>query len=99
MVAVIALVIAGCASTPTPTPAIECHLEGGCDGVAAVAWQVLPPGAARTVIIQGRGLSLHAEVHACYPDGGYVLVDVMGPEQGPVDASIRSHGWSDPPCR
>jgi hypothetical protein len=53
----------------------------------------------------GRGLRIwHAEVHACWNDGAYRLIDVIGPidnMQPTIDevmASVREPPWDDPPC-
>jgi len=71
--------------------------------VVAAAEQVLPSGADSFVVDEGRGRgkALHAEVHACYPDGRYLLVDVfLGNLAGsPMTASIRAVPWETPPCR
>lgn len=93
------LLISGCTSL-APT-VVECQLTARCAEVLVQANMVIPPGAERISVNDGRARfeHFHAEVHACYPDGDYVLVDVMGLRQGPLDASIRSDGWSDPPCR
>ena len=94
-----ALVLSGC-SILTPV-VVDCQLQARCAEVIAQANQVLPQGAERISVNGGRARLgfFHAEVHACYRDGGYVLVDVLGAGQGPLSASIRNDGWSDPPCR
>jgi hypothetical protein len=51
---------------------------------------------ARLVVTVDRGPVLHVDVHACYPDGRYVLVDVVGDD---LVASVRADGWENPPCR
>ena len=48
------------------------------------------------VVTVDRGPVLHVDVHACYPDGRYVLVDVVGDD---LVASVRADGWENPPCR
>ena len=94
-----AVVLSGC-SIVNPV-VIDCELEARCAEVIAQANRVLPAGAEEISIGPGRAPpgAFHAEVHACYPDGGYLLVDVMGSEQRPLSASIRDVGWADPPCR
>ena len=92
------LVVSGCTLL---IPDVECSVPARCSEVVAQANQVLPPGPERIVVTVGRappGL-LHGEVHACYGDGRYILVDVIGSEQGALEASIRSDPPLDPPCR
>jgi len=93
------LVVCGCAS---PLPIIRCDLEAGCPQVVAAAESVLPSGAEALVVNPGRGgKAFHAEVHACYADGRYFLVDIFqGNLAGsPLTASIREVPWDTPPCR
>jgi hypothetical protein len=56
---------------------------------------VVPLGGARIVVTIDRGIGFHADAHICYPDGRYVLVDVMGDD---MQADVRSEGWEVPPC-
>lgn len=90
------VVLSGCTNPP---PTIDCQLATDCETVAAAARQVLPAGEATWVIVAGRGAPgvLHAEVHACYPDGRYLVVDVF--DGTGVQASLRNQTGSDPPCR
>lgn len=73
---------------------VECRVDR-CDEVLAAASRVIPPANSRWVVIWGRGLDFHAEVHACYDNGQYFLVDV----NGLMRAGLRDEPWSDPPCR
>jgi len=45
------------------------------------------------VVVWGRSpaRTWHAELHACYADGRYVLVDMIGPMNGTPSASDRSN--------
>ena len=93
------LVVSGCALL---IPEVDCDLPARCGEVVAQANQVLPRGPERILVTVGRSPPgvLHAEVHACYGDGRYILVDVIGSDQGgALDASIRSDPPVDPPCR
>jgi hypothetical protein len=101
---VVAVVISGCSPEPTVAPvAIDCQLAERCNQVVAAASTVLPTGSSRLVITEGRAPLgvFHAEVHACYPGGRYLLADVLGPMEleGELRVSIRGLGWDDPPCR
>ena len=93
------VVLSGC-SILTPV-VVDCQLEARCAEVVTVASRVLPPGAERITVNVGRARfeAFHAEVHACYRDGGYVLVDVVSTGQRPLGASIRTDPWLNPPCR
>ena len=86
-------VLAGCAIV-RPNP--DCGLGARCDAVLAAARQVVSFNDARVIVSQGRGLGFHAEVHVCYGDGRYVLVDVLGDD---LTAGIRDQPWDNPPCR
>lgn len=90
----LAVVLGSCASTG---PTVDCQLGDDCDRVVDAAAPLLPPGEATWVILIGRGIGFHAEVHACYPDGRYLLVDVLGDSD--AEATLRPMGWPDPPCR
>lgn len=74
-----------------------------CAAVVAAAQAVLPKMAGTLVVFPGRapGKAFRAEVHACYPDGRYLLVDIFqGTMAGsPLIASIRDVPWDVPPCR
>jgi hypothetical protein len=87
----------------TALPDVRCGLEQGCTQVVAAAEEVLPSSAESLVVNEGRGRgkALHAEVHACFADGRYLLVDVFqGNLAGsPLTASIRATPWEVPPCR
>jgi hypothetical protein len=81
-----------------PQPLIDCHLGAQCDDVVNAASTVLPAGASRWVVVVGRSPGgLHAEVHACYRNGTYLLADVFEGERW--TASLRDEVWPDPPCR
>ena len=89
-----ALMLAGCAG-----PTIECGLADGCEEAAAAAARLLPEGDARWLIVEGGAPfpGFHAEIHACYPDGRYLIVDVTDREGR--EASLRPDVAGDPPCR
>jgi hypothetical protein len=91
--AISAGLLAGC-SLVQPDP--DCRLAARCDAVRVAARQVVPFDNARVVVLEGRGLGFHAEVHVCYADGRYVLVDVVGDDLG---AAIREQPWDTAPCR
>jgi hypothetical protein len=87
------------------TATVECGLSPEeCDAALAAFTELFSLGdrsLANVVVGIGRGLRWHAEVHACWNDGGYVLVDVVGDPAAPTDSlasSVRSNGWDDPPC-
>lgn len=85
--------LAGCALIP-PNP--DCRIDGRCDVVLGAAQRVVSFDDAHVLVLQGRGLAFHAEVHVCYGDGRYVLLDVLGDS---LEAAIRDQGWDRPPCR
>lgn len=85
--------VAGCALLQ---PNVDCSLGADCNEVLEATDEVAPITGARVVVLLGRGRGFHAEAHVCYPDGRYVLVDVIGEE---FAASIRPIGWDEPPCR
>ncbi len=85
--------LAGCALVP-PSP--DCRIGARCDAVLEAARQVVSFSDARVVVLWGRGLGFNAEVHVCYGDGRYVLVDVLGDDLG---AAIRGQPWDTAPCR
>jgi len=92
--------VGACSTTlpPTSHPAqVTCGIGEGCDGVLAAAAKVVSLDQTRVLVIYGRGLrTFHAEVHVCYPDGRYVLVDVMGDA---LNAGVRAEPWPSAPCR
>jgi hypothetical protein len=93
------LVVGACSTREVPTfdPAhVDCQIAGGCDGVLAAAAKVVSLDQARVLVGSGRGLGFHAEVHVCYADGRYVLIDVMGDA---LNASVRAEPWPSAPCR
>jgi hypothetical protein len=77
-----------------PNP--DCRLAEPCDAVLGAARSVVSFDGARVVVLWGRGLGFHAEVHVCYADGSYVLVDVLGDD---LNAAIRDQPWDSAPCR
>jgi hypothetical protein len=92
---VLAVVVASCASVK---PMVDCNLAAeDCSRAVDAAAPLLPPGEATRVVDIGRGIGFHAEVHACYPDGRYFLVDVWPDTDH--EAMLRADGWPDPPCR
>lgn len=98
-----ATVIAGVAVTacgPTPPP-IECGDLDGCEEVAEAGRALVPSGTTRIVVLPGRAPAgtIHLELHACAPGGGYALVDVFRTSDGVERASVREVAAADPPCR
>ena len=91
---VIAAGLLGACNLVGPNP--DCRLAEGCDAVLIAARRVVSFDNARVVVLYGRGLAFHAEVHVCYTDGRYVLVDVLGDDLG---AGIRDQPWDSAPCR
>ena len=91
--AISAGLVGGC-NLVRPNP--DCRLAEGCDAVLGAARQVVSFDNARVVVLYGRGLAFHAEVHVCYADGRYVLVDILGDDLG---AAIRDQPWDSAPCR
>ena len=93
--------------TPTASPAVDCQLGTAqdCDlalGVASASLRHEGRGVpARVVVTWGRApaRTWHAEVHACFADGEYLLIDDIGPIAGRPTASLRQNGWASPPCR
>ena len=63
--------------------------------VLGAAAMVVSLDQTRVLVDYGRGLGFHAEVHVCYPDGRYVLVDVMGDA---LVAGLRAEPWPSAPC-
>lgn len=91
--------VGACSTTEAPTshPAqVNCQLAGGCDGVLAAAAKVVSLDQTRVFVDSGRGLGFHVEVHVCYPDGRYVLIDVIGDA---LKAGVRAEPWPSAPCR
>ncbi len=86
-------VLSGCGLV-RPNP--DCRLAESCDAVLRAARSVVSFDSARVVVLQGRGLGFHAEVHVCYADGRYVLVDVL---VDTLKAATRDEPWDSAPCR
>lgn len=83
-------------------PAAECNLALGAAGPLLHELTVAPNN---VVVGWGRGLRVwHAEVHACWDDGQYALVDVLGPvdafppKRDDLAVSIREGAEDNPPC-
>lgn len=91
-----ALLLAACGLL-LPGPTIDCRLGEGCDQVIDAARARLPTGNAHWLIVYGRGRLFHAEVHACYPDGRYLLLDVFSGDGTRI--SLRDQPREDAPCR
>ncbi len=103
-------------STPTvmSSPSIDCRMSSGdCERALLSATALLERDSfgtpTRLVVLGGRARSFHAEVHSCFADGGYVLIDAIGPiaAAGTLDpvnsdvlkeATVRADPWDDPPC-
>lgn len=84
---------------------IQCGLSvSDCDAALAAFDELFDlddTGLGMVAVGIGRGVRWHAEAHACWDDGHYVLVDVFGDRDGPTEnptASQRTNGWADPPC-
>jgi len=91
--------VGACSMTEPPTSLpsqVNCGIGEGCDGVLAAAATVVSLDQTRVLVDYGRGRGFHAEVHVCYPDGRYVLVDVIGDA---LNASVRAEPWPSAPCR
>jgi len=74
-------------------------LDERCDAVLAAARSVVSYDNARVVVIWGRGLGFHAEVHVCYSDGRNALVNVVSDDLHPdLKAGVRDTAWDRPPC-
>ena len=96
----------GCTSpNPSPSPqdslptfSIQClvHPVALCESVVNAAQSIVTLDGSNVVVTIDRGPVFHADVHACYPDGRYVLIDVVGDD---LRADIRQEGWEIPPCR
>jgi hypothetical protein len=96
---ILLLGLVACSSAVPPNPAlptVNCQIAEGCGAVLDAAAKVVSLEAAQITVFYGRGLAFHAEVHVCYPGGGYVLIDVIG---DPPKAGIRAVPWPSPPCR
>jgi hypothetical protein len=94
------------APSPTPGTQVDClvHPSSFCDTSLASAIPLLRrehAGAADRIVVNvGRSSLLnHAEVHACYADSQYLLIDVFWGHGEQPDASVRTVPWEDPPCR
>jgi hypothetical protein len=91
--------VGACSTTvlPKSQPAqVNCQIAEGCGGVLAAAANVVSLDQARVTVAYGRGQGFHAEVHVCYRDGLYILVDVMGDS---LQAGVRAAPWPSAPCR
>jgi hypothetical protein len=98
----------GEASEPAGQGNVVCHVAAeDCELAIDAATAVLEDATElRTILVgPGRGLRIwHAEVHACWNDGRYQLIDVLGridvvnPSLDDVTASVRDQPWDDPPC-
>lgn len=93
ILAIWAGLFAGCALVQ-PNP--DCRLDARCEAVLGAAREVVSFDDARVIVLPGRGRVFHAEVHVCYGDGRYVLVDVMGDD---LNAGTRAQPWERPRCR
>lgn len=80
---------------------VDCQYEDRCRQSVQLARSLLPAGAQRITVTAGRSPPgvYHAEVHACYQDGRYLLVDVLDDDRGLAHASIRAGPLPDPACR
>jgi hypothetical protein len=96
-------------SEPSDSDDVTCAVPADdCDLALAAAGPPLYEGQAdpRSILVGwGRGLRVwHAEVHACWGDGRYILIDVIGPlgaeppAIGEVSVSVRQDAWDNPPC-
>lgn len=95
-------------SEPTDTGNVACDLrEQECELALGAAAPLLYDDTDRPQVVVGPGRGLrvwHTEVHACWTDGRYLLIDVIGPggEQLPaideLTVTIRDAPSNDPPC-
>lgn len=94
-------------ATPDGVTEVHCRLSSAECDLALSSLQLLIEERAdpRSVVVGwGRGLAWHAEVHACWEDGQYVLIDVVGPgDEVPPDRadltwSVRENPWEVAPC-
>ncbi len=116
------LMVGACSVTPpspsaptvAPSPSIHCRIPADdCRRALLSATALLERESlgtpTRIVVLGGRARTFHGEVHACFADGGYVLIDAIGPiaAAGTLDpvnsdvlkeASVRADPWDDPPC-
>lgn len=96
ILAVMVVILGGCSAQPNP----DCRIDERCHAVLAAALSVVSYDNARVVVIWGRGVGFHAEVHVCYADGRNELVDVMSDDLHPdLNAGVRDTAWDSPPCR
>jgi hypothetical protein len=97
------------AATEVTVANVDCGLPASdCNMALGVGSQVLRDQHADPDLVRvtwGRGLRVwHAELHACWDDGRYILVDVLGPvdaippQASDLSVSIRENGWDNPPC-
>jgi hypothetical protein len=111
-VAMIVLVAACSAPPPSPSPlvstAVDCGLgtADDCDaalrGASAYFRREGTGDPTRIVVVAGRARTWHAEIHACFADGRYLLLDEIEPAFMPAEhtptATLRADGWPNPPC-
>ena len=92
----------GIARFPTPS-IVDCPLPAAdCDTALNAAGELiaenLDSSLVHVVVSWGRGLAWHAEVHACFENGDYRLIDVFKSDGGQGIGSFREQPWDDPPC-
>jgi hypothetical protein len=81
-------------------PDVDCGRIAACGELFEAARPLVPPGTTRIVARPARGPVVdHIEFHACAPDGGYALIDVIRAGDGTVRASLGGRVPADPPCR
>jgi hypothetical protein len=94
-------------ATPDGITEVHCRLSTTDCDLALSSLQLLTGERAdprSVVVVWGRGLAWHAEVHACWEDGHYMLIDVLGPgDEVPPDRadltwSVRENPWDVAPC-
>ena len=82
---------------------VECSIPvADCDTALNAAGELiarnLDSNLVHVTVNWGRGLAWHVEVHACFENGDYRLVDVGKADGGQATASFRDQARDDPPC-
>jgi hypothetical protein len=101
--AALAIVVLMAACSLLSEPKVDCEWDAAtCEWATTAAADALPPGRANWVFSAGRGPAtfVHVVVHACYADGRYLAVNVIGPDDlSRAQVSVPYAPPIDPPCR